>query len=39
MNEAFKVREKTHYLKHTTEFQVDPVHSVFNGSESTLLGA
>ena len=35
MNEAFKLREETHhYLRHTTQFLVDPIHSVFNGSES-----
>ena len=36
MNEVFNLREETHYhLKHTTQFLVDPIHSVFNGSEST----
>ena len=35
MNEVFKLREETHcYLRHTTQFLVDPIHSVFNGSES-----
>ena len=34
-NEVFKLREETHYhLRHTTQFLVDPIHSVFNGSES-----
>ena len=37
INEVFKLREETHYhLRHTTEFLVDPIHSVFNGSESAL---
>ena len=35
MNEVFKLREETHYhLRHTTQFLLDPIHSVFNGSES-----
>ena len=35
MNEVFKLREETRYhLRHTTQFLVDPIHSVFNGSES-----
>ena len=35
MNEVFKLREEIHYhLRHTTQFLVDPIHSVFNGSES-----
>ena len=35
MNEVFKLREETNYrLRHTTQFLVDPMHSVFNGSES-----
>ena len=35
MNEVFKLREETHYhLRHTTQFLVDPIHSVFNGNES-----
>ena len=35
MNEVLKLREETHYnLRHTTQFLVDPLHSVFNGSES-----
>ena len=35
MNEVFKLREETHYLRHTTQFLVHPIYSVFNGSEST----
>ena len=35
MNEVFKLREETHYhLRQTAQFLVDPIHSVFNGSES-----
>ena len=35
MNEVFKLREETHYhLRHTTQFLVNPIHSVINGSES-----
>ena len=34
-NGVFKLREETHYhLRHTTQFLVDPIHSIFNGSES-----
>ena len=34
MSEVFNLREETHYnLKNTTRFLVDPIHSVFNGSE------
>ena len=30
------LREETHYhLRHATQFLVDPIHSVFNGIEST----
>ena len=30
----FKLRENTHYnLRRTSQFLVDPIHSVFNGSE------
>ena len=37
MNEVFKLREETHcQLRHITQFLVDPIHSVFNGSESAL---
>ena len=35
MNDIFKLRENTHYnLRHTPQFLVDPIHSVFNGGES-----
>ena len=35
MIEVFKLREETHYhLRHTAQFLLDPIHSVFNGSES-----
>ena len=35
MNEVFKLREETHYhLRHTTQFLVDPIDSVFNCSKS-----
>ena len=35
MNDVFKVRNKTHYqLRHTSQFLIEPIHSVFNGSES-----
>ena len=35
MNEGFKLKEETHcHLKHTAQFLVDSIHSVFNGSES-----
>ena len=35
MNDIFNLRENTHYnLRHTSQFLVDPIHSVFNGSES-----
>ena len=35
MNEVFKLRKERHYhLRHTAQFVVDPIHSVFNGSES-----
>ena len=35
MNEIFKLRENTHYnLRGTSQFRVDPIHSVFNGRES-----
>ena len=41
MNEIFNLRENTHYnLRHTSQFLVDPIHSVFNGSESaSYLGS
>ena len=35
MNDVFKLRENTHYnLRHTSQFLVNPIRSVFNGSES-----
>ena len=35
MNDIFKLRENPHYnLRHTSQFLVDPIHCVFNGSES-----
>ena len=35
MNNIFKLRENTHYnLRHTSQFLVDPILSMFNGSES-----
>ena len=35
MNDIFKLRENTHYnLRHTAQFLVDPILSMFNGSES-----
>ena len=35
MNNIFKLRENTHYnLRQTSQFPVDLIHSVFNGSES-----
>ena len=35
MNDVFKVRNETHYhLRHTWQFLIEPIHSVFNGSES-----
>ena len=36
----FKLRENTHYnLRRTSQFLVDPIHSVFNGSEwASYLG-
>ena len=37
MNDVFKLRDETHHLRHTTQFLVDPIHSVFNGSKSTLF--
>ena len=34
-NDLFRLRENAHYnLRHTSQFLVDPIHSVFNGSES-----
>ena len=35
MNEVFKLRNTPHYnLRHTSHFSTDPVHSVYNGTES-----
>ena len=35
MNDIFKLRENTYYnLRHKSKFLVDPIHSVFNSSES-----
>ena len=35
MNKVFKLREEPHYhLRHTTQYLVDLIRSVFNGSES-----
>ena len=35
MNDIFKLRETTHYnLRHTSQFLFEPIHSVFNRSES-----
>ena len=35
MTDILKIRENTHYnLRHASQFLVDPIHSVFNGSES-----
>ena len=37
MNEVFKQRNNSHYnLRHTSQFSVNPVHSVYNGTESAL---
>ena len=34
-NDVFKLREEIHYhLRYNTQFLVDLIHSVFNGSES-----
>ena len=40
MNDVFKVRNETHYhLRHTSQFLIEPIHSVFNGSElASYLG-
>ena len=36
MNEVFKLRNTPHYnLRHTSHFSTDPIHSVYNGTEST----
>ena len=34
VNDIFKLRDETHHPRHNTQFLVDPVHSVFNCSES-----
>ena len=35
MNDIFKLREAAHdHLRYATQFLTDPIHSVFNGSES-----
>ena len=35
INEVCKLSEETHYhLRHTTQFLVEPIHSIFKGSES-----
>ena len=37
MNEVFKPRNNSHYnLRHTSQFFVNPIHSVYNGTESTV---
>ena len=37
MNNIFRLRGNTHYnLRHGSQFLIDPIHSVFNGSESAL---
>ena len=36
MNEVFKLRNTLHYnLRHTSHSSSDPIHSVYNGTEST----
>ena len=35
MNEVFKLRNTLHHnLRHTSHFSTDPIHSVYNGTES-----
>ena len=35
MNEVFEQRNNSHYkLKHTSQFSENPIHSVYNGTES-----
>ena len=35
MNEVFKLKGNPHYnLRHTSQFSVDPIHSVYNGAKS-----
>ena len=37
MNDAFQIRNNTHYnLRYALPFLTEPIHSVFNGSESVL---
>ena len=37
INKVFKLRKETyHHVGHTAQFLVDPIHSVFNGSENQL---
>ena len=40
MSDIFKLRDNTHYyLSHTIQFLVDPIHSIFKGSElASYLG-
>ena len=36
MNEVFKQKSNPHCnLRHTSQFFVNPIHSVYNGTEST----
>ena len=36
MNEVFKLRNTLHHnLRRTSHFSTDPIHSVYNGTEST----
>lgn len=36
LNEVFKARDTPyHNLRHTSQFSTDPIHSVYNRSEST----
>ena len=41
MNKVFKLRETPyHNLRHTLQFSTDPVHSLYNGTESaSYLGS
>ena len=35
VNDIFRLRDEKHYhWRYTTQFVIDPIHSVFNGSES-----
>ena len=37
MREDFKLRDTPCYnLRHTSQFSTDPIHSVFNGTESAV---